>query len=255
VTAGFAVGLFSGIGKIVGSVVGGITGATAQSKAAQKAADAQAAAAQAGIDEQHRQFDVTQQNLQPWLTAGTQALGQQGDLLGLNGTGAQSSSLDALRASPLFKSLYDSGEEAVLQNASATGGLRGGNTQRGLADFGADTFAQLLQYQLGQLGGISGAGQQTGTQLGQFGANTASNVGSLLTQQGSAQAGGILAAGSRDATAFNQALQIAGMVAGGFGGGGSAGSAAGLSAARMGGYGSSASSQGALPTLSAVKLF
>jgi hypothetical protein len=174
-----------------------------------KAADAQAAAAQAGIDEQRRQFDVTQQNLQPWLTAGTSALGAQSDLLGINGGDNQAAGIAALRASPLFATLFDSGEEAILQNASATGGLRGGNTQRSLADFGADTFAQLLQFQLGQLGGLSGTGQQTGQQLGTFGANTASNVGNLLGSKGTAQAGGFLAQGNSTLNNINSGIKLA----------------------------------------------
>jgi hypothetical protein len=40
------------------------------SSAAKKAEKAQTAAAQASLAEQRRQFDVTQQNLQPWLSAG-----------------------------------------------------------------------------------------------------------------------------------------------------------------------------------------
>lgn len=44
--------------------------------AAGDAADTQAGATQAGIDEQRRQFDITQENLQPYLGAGRRALDQ-----------------------------------------------------------------------------------------------------------------------------------------------------------------------------------
>lgn len=210
-------GLFSSIGKAIGSVVGGITGGTAQAKAAGKAADVQAGLAREGIAEQRRQFDITNQNQQPWLDAGRLALGDQGDLLGLNGLDTQAASIDALKASPLFQSLFNTGEEAILQNASATGGLRGGNIQNSLANFGGNTLAQVIQQQLGNLGGISGTGINTAQNLGSLGANSASQISALLNQQGAAQAGGILAKGSRDANAFNQSVQLASMFAGGGG--------------------------------------
>ena len=210
-------GLFSSIGKAIGSVVGGITGGTAQAKAAGKAADVQAGLAREGIAEQRRQFDITNQNQQPWLDAGRLALGDQGDLLGLNGLDTQAMSIDALKASPMFQSRFNTGEEAILQNASATGGLRGGNIQNSLANFGSNTLAQVIQQQLGNLGGISGTGINTAQNLGSLGANSASQISALLNQQGAAQAGGILAKGSRDANAFNQSVQLASMFAGGGG--------------------------------------
>lgn len=62
-----------------GSIAGGAL--------AQKGANAQAKAAEsssaAAIAEQRRQFDITQGNLQPWLTAGTQAIQTLQYLLGL----------------------------------------------------------------------------------------------------------------------------------------------------------------------------
>lgn len=207
-------GLFSGIGKLVGSVVGGITGGTAQAKAAQKAGDLQYQAAMAGIDEQRRQFDLSRADQMPWLEAGKGALGGIQDLLGLSGADEQQSAISALRDSPLFSSLYRAGEEAILQNASATGGLRGGNLERGLADFGADTLSTVIQQQLGNLGDLSGTGVGTAQNLGALGANSASNIAALLQQGGAAQAGGILARGSRDRQAFSDLLNLASTAAG-----------------------------------------
>lgn len=155
----------------------------------------------------------------PWLQAGTGALADIQDLLGLSGIGAQDGAIGGLRASPLFAALFDSGEEAILQNASATGGLRGGNIQSSLADFGRDTLAQVIERQLANLGGLSGTGVGTAQNLGALGANSAGNISNLLQQGGAAQAGGVLARGSRDRTAFNDMLNIGSTVAGagGFG--------------------------------------
>jgi hypothetical protein len=72
----------------------------------------------------------------------------------------------------------------VLQNASATGGIRGGNTQGGLANFGADTLAQVIQSQLGNLGGLAQLGLGATNSTGAFGAAASNNIANLTQQQG-----------------------------------------------------------------------
>ncbi len=63
---------------------GTIAASNAQSKAAKSAANASQAATDASIAEQRRQFDIAQQNQQPWLNTGTAALGQLASLYGLS---------------------------------------------------------------------------------------------------------------------------------------------------------------------------
>ena len=63
---------------------GTISASNAQSKAAKSAANASQAATDASIAEQRRQFDIAQQNQQPWLNTGTAALGQLASLYGLS---------------------------------------------------------------------------------------------------------------------------------------------------------------------------
>ena len=162
------------------------------SDAANNATAAQTAANQAAIAEQQRQFNINQTNMQPWLQAGQAALGQQGDLLGLNGTSSQQSSIDALKNSPLYQSLFRNGQDTVLNNAAATGGLRGGNTTTSLANFGSDTLASVIQNQLANLGGVSGTGQSSAGSLNSSGSNTASAISQLLSQNGATTGGGIL---------------------------------------------------------------
>lgn len=74
------------------------------------------------------------------------------------GEEAQSAAIAALKESPLYQSLYSTGEEALLANASATGGLRGGNTETGLANFGRDTLASVIQQQLSNYSGAINSG-------------------------------------------------------------------------------------------------
>lgn len=202
------------------AVVGGVMSSRAQKKAGQAAADAQVQSSEAAIAEQQRQFDAIQALLKPYVDAGAGALGGQQDLAGLNGTAAQRSAIDAISSSPELQALMQQGETGILQNASATGGLRGGNLQGALAQFRPAMLAAALSDQYGRLGGLASMGLGAATQTGQFGQASTNNVSNLLQQQGAALAGGALSAGRAQAGMWNSIAggigQFAGL--GGFGG-------------------------------------
>ena len=120
------------------------------------------------------------------------ALQAQQDILGLNGAGAQSASMQAIENSPYFSGLVKQGENALLQNASATGGLRGGNTAAALAQFRPNMLAAAIDQQYQRLGGMVNIGQNAAAGVGNAGQSMANNTGQLLSNQGAYQAGGIL---------------------------------------------------------------
>lgn len=211
------------IGNLVGNTLGGITGAKQQAEAAKEASNTQAAAAQSGIDEQRRQFDSLQAALAPYVNAGTGALRGQQDLLGLNGNPAQQAAIDSIAASPQFQSMQRQGTDAILANASATGGLRGGNVQAALAQFSPQMLSQLIDQRYAQLGGLTGLGQNSAAGVGNAGLQTGSNIANLLQQQGAAQAGGQLAMGNQAHQAFVDGGKIASTIASFFGGKGMGG--------------------------------
>jgi hypothetical protein len=188
------------------SVLGSIT----QSRAASKAAGAQSQAAEMGIEEQRRQFDEMQKLLAPYVQAGQPALAGMQNLIGLGGAEAQQQAISGIEQSPLFQALTRQGEEAILQRASATGGLRGGNVQAALAQFRPQMLQQVLEQQYSRLGGLTSLGQQSAARVGTAGMETGVNVGNLLQQQGAARAGGALGQGA----AFGQLAQIPGRLAG-----------------------------------------
>ena len=171
----------------------------AQSSAASSAAGAQTAASQAGIAEQQRQFDAVQKLLSPYVSAGTQGLSGQQDLLGVNGLGAQQGAIEGVHNSAQFQSMLKQGENSITANASATGGLRGGNTQAALAQFSPALLSQLIDSQYSKLGGLTSLGQNAAVGVGNAGMQTGNNVSSLLGQIGSAQAGDALAQGKAQA--------------------------------------------------------
>lgn len=181
-------GILSGLGGILGAVIGGSDNA----KAVKNASKAQQAGIQKAIDEQQREYDLSRSDFMPWMTAGKTALGDIGDLLGINGADKAQAAIAALKDSPVYQSLFDNGQEAVLQNASATGGIRGGNTETGLADFGRDTLASVIQNQLANLGGLAGSGSNATGAVSALGAHTADNISSGLTSIGNSQYNSIL---------------------------------------------------------------
>jgi hypothetical protein len=143
-----------------------------------------------------------------------------GDLSAFQTGGAQGQqqAINQFEQSPMFQALARQGEDALLQNAAATGGLRGGNLQGALGQFRPALLNQQIQQQFQNLGGLTALGQSSAAGIGVGGQNAANQIGNALTQAGQAQAGGALGQGA----AFNNALgQISGFAAsGGFGRGG-----------------------------------
>lgn len=190
-----------------------VSGAMA-SDAAGQASGQQVAASAEGIAEQRRQFDAMQKLLSPYVQAGTPALAQQQALLGLSGQGAQQEAISGIESSPLFQSQIQQGENAMLQNASATGGLRGGNIQGALAQFRPAMLSNAIDQQYARLGGMTSLGQQSAAGVGTAGMQTGTNVANLLQQQGAARAGGTLGQAQAYSGLLNAPMQLLGMQAG-----------------------------------------
>lgn len=215
-----------------GALLGGLISSDATSSAAQ----AQAGAAGEGIAEQRRQFEAIQQLLAPYVQAGTgaisqfqpfqqagqQAFQQQQALAGLLGPDAQQQAIAGIEGGGEFKALSEQARNSLLQGASATGGLRGGNIQGALAQFSPQLLSNLIDKQYGRLGGFAGTGLGASEALYRGGQASATgqasqaqalggNISNLLAQQGAAQAGGQLAGAAPFANLLGLPLQMAGM--------------------------------------------
>jgi hypothetical protein len=110
---------------------------------------------------------------------------------GMTGEQAQATAIDRIANSPLLAELTRQGEEAILQNASATGGLRGGNVQGALAQFRPQMLQQEIDKQYARLAGLSGMGQsaisQTPTQVS-VGSAPTSNAADYYARMGDIEA-------------------------------------------------------------------
>jgi len=207
---------------VTGLIVGGsqLVGGMMQADAASEAAGIQAGAAEAGVAEQRRQFDALQALLKPYTEAGLPALQQQQALLGLQGPEAEQAAIERIRGGETFQALAQQGEEALLQRASATGGLRGGNIQGALAQFRPALLNQAIEQQYGRLGGMTQLGQRSAAGVGAAGMETGTNVANLLAQQGAARAGGELGEAKAFSGLFNLPAQVLGFQYGAGGKGG-----------------------------------
>jgi len=124
-------------------------------------------------------------------------------LLGLRGAEEQQAAIAAIEASPAYEALVTSGEEAILQHAAATGGIRGGDVQASLAQFRPQVLSQLIEDQYSKLGELTRTGQASAVGVGAAGQQMAGQIGQALQQSGTAQAQAALTSGAGQAQAWN----------------------------------------------------
>lgn len=238
----------SWIDKIVDDVLGDPFGTYHQASEAQGAANVQADFARQGIEEQRDQAQLSRETLQPFVDAGIPAIEQMGQfgsygapamdamssMLGLSGPEAYQAQLDQVQNGPQFQAMIRQGEDAMLQNASATGGLRGGNIQGALAQYRPQMLDQLMQQRMQGLGGmaqnsqnaygnLASLGQSSAAGQANQGMQSANNIANLMGQQGSAQAGGMMARANSTGSGIGQIMQLGKMGLDAYTGGASAG--------------------------------
>jgi len=197
-------------------VAGGasILGGAVQARGARKAGDLQAQAAEMGVEEQRAARLATEKLMAPYVKAGTGSLQGQQALLGLLGPEAQQQAYSGIELSPIFQSMVQQGEAGILANASATGGLRGGNIQAALGQFRPQMLQSMIQNQYQNLAGLTSIGQAAASGQASYGQQTASNIGNLYGQMGQARAGTALGQAQAWGNVLNAPMQLAGMASG-----------------------------------------
>lgn len=173
--------------------------ANQQSKAAQGAANAQAGGQQLAIGEQQRQFDLTRQDMQPWMQAGQNALGQ---VQALN-----AGDFSSFTQSPDYQFALDQGLQGLDRSAAARGSLNTGGHSADVLGYAQGLASQNYGNYYNRLAGLANVGQTTAGQLGQFGANAATNIGNAYGNIGNARASSYQARGNANS-------QLAGLLGG-----------------------------------------
>lgn len=158
--------------EIWGAAIGaaaGLYGASQQAGAAGDAANAAQGASAAATAEQRRQYDQTRQDMMPWLDAGRNALAQQQAFL----AGDYGNAF----ASPDYLAAFEQGMKGLDRANAANLSLTSGGADADRIQFGQQLATQQLGNYWNRLAGLSGTGQTTAGQLGQFGQQYANQMG------------------------------------------------------------------------------
>ncbi len=197
-----------------------------------KATQDQIAGLVGGQKELKKSFGDALTYIDPYQKAGIGALDQYQALLGLLGNPRQQTAISGLESTPGYQAELQAGQRAILQNAAATGGLRGGNVQTDLAEFGSGLFGDYYDKMLNRLGQFQSQGQSTAIGLGNLRMGQGAQLANIQQQIGEAQAQGRLAKMAAKSQAYGALFGGGGGVLGGmFGGpqGAQAGAQAGQS--------------------------
>jgi hypothetical protein len=181
------------ITSAVTSIGGGLLQRNTQRQAAAQASDAQIQMSEAGMNELRTQFANLQELLKPYVEVGPEALQGQRAIVGLGGPAEEAAQIARIEQSPLFQAQVRQGEEALLQGASATGGLRGGNIQAALAQFRPGMLQSQIDLQYERLGGLTTLGQKSAAAQAGAGMGLAESLSGLYGDIGASRAGRAMA--------------------------------------------------------------
>lgn len=178
------------------SLVNGLIG----SNAAKSAANAESAAIQKGINFQSNVYDTSQNNLNPWISGGQSALNQLLSAYGLgsNGTQGITQAYNTYMSTPYYQYPLQQGQLALNRQLASSGLTGSGAALKDASAYNQGYASQYYNNYLSGLSGLSSSGQSAATSLGSLGNQAASNIGNLYTNQGVAQASGII--GSANST-------------------------------------------------------
>jgi hypothetical protein len=139
----------------------------------------------------------------PYTEAGTKAVIGYGNLLGTNGADAEAAAVEQLKASPFFQQNLADANENLLQTASATGGVRGGNTAGAIGQLSPQLLQQYYEKALSGFGNLAQLGLGAQGTVTQVGSDATDNVTNLMGQIGKTQAGNFIAKGGINAANWN----------------------------------------------------
>ena len=130
--------------------------------------------------------------LNPYNAAGQKSIDLQAAYTGALGPQAQKAAFDAYMSSPNLAWLRQQGEESVMNQAAATGGVGGGDVLKELQKFGTGIAAQDFQNQFDRLSTITNQGINAGTNMGNFSMNAGGKIAdnTMSAAQGQAQLAG-----------------------------------------------------------------
>lgn len=191
-----------------GALLGGLVSAGVGASASRSAARAQERSTQAGIDEQRRQFDLSRQDLMPWLESGREGLNDLNRLA--------SGDMSRFYTDPGYNFARMEGMRGIERSAAARGGATGGNALRALSQFNQGLASQQFGDFYNRTAARAGVGQTTANNLATLGQNNANNISGLLQAGGDARASGIMGQANSITGALNSGLNNYLLMRGGY---------------------------------------
>jgi hypothetical protein len=182
-------GLMAGGSSLLSGLFGG-GGSGNLSDAIEQASQLEYQAQMAAINEMRQELAQARQYEQPFYTAGTGALGQFQNMLGLGTPGYDATA--ALSATPGYQFMLGQGVNALDRSAAAKGMLTSGAAGKGLMNFGQNlALTKAYAPYMSNLQSLIGGGQNAAALQGGWGLSTGQNIGNLLTQSGQTQANAV----------------------------------------------------------------
>jgi len=191
-----------GLVSQLGNIFTGSQGA----KAATQAAGQANIFSQMGVDELRQQFGATQEQLAPFIQAGTGAL--PGVVQGTT-AGGLDERLAEIFGTDIFETLRGERTRAVEGQLAAGGLTRSGTALEEAAAIPTDIGMMIEQLLSGRATGLAGMGQQTALNVGQLGGQAAAGAAGLFEQQGQNVASGILGAQQARAAGTENLVNLA----------------------------------------------
>lgn len=193
-----------------GAALGGsLLSSGAQSKAAKKAAKASEQAASDAAAATEQNYQRTQTNLSPYISAGSDALTKlnavnNGDYAGFIN-------------SPDYQASLSQGIQASDRSAASRGALYSGGHSADLVKYGSQLADQNLNNYTSRLTGLAALGQNSSTGLGSIGNGAAAQSGNFALQGANAVGQGAYNSANADTNLYSGLAGLAGQLAGQYG--------------------------------------
>jgi hypothetical protein len=192
--------------------VAALGGALISSNASQNAAGTEADAANRASDTQMNMYNLSRQDMQPWIESGRNALStlnQQMPEL------TRSFSMADFQNDPSYQFNLQQGQQAIERSAAARGGLNSGGTMKSLAQYSQGLASQdynnaFNRFQTDQsnrfnrLQSLATNGQAAQTGQNALGAQTAAAVGNNMQNAANASAAGTVGSANAISNGINQ---------------------------------------------------
>ena len=187
---------------IVTATIGSVVGAGASYFGAKAQADAAQEGAQLSANTQMNMFNQSRADMEPWRQTGQGALYSMADLMGVPvegqtqtpqyGSFNQFFGAEDFQKDPGYDFRMGEGVKALDRSAAARGNLFSGAQGKALTQYGQDygsnefmnaynRWNQDRDRQYNRLAGLSGTGQTSAQQIGQWGMNTGQNIGNAYS--------------------------------------------------------------------------